>query len=63
MTREDQIITKELFLLKMNRFVQLNTFFECPMLQWEEDHTRNYKVVEISTIEKVMQVILHFGRK
>ena len=52
MTKGGPKITKELSLLKMYRFVQLDTFFECPMLQWKEDHTRNYKVVEISTIEK-----------
>jgi hypothetical protein len=29
----------------------LDTFFDCPMLQWEEDQNRKYKVVKISTIE------------
>jgi hypothetical protein len=59
MTRGSQIITNELSLLKLYRFVQLDTFFECPMLQWEEDHTIKFKVVEISIIEKVVQIIPH----
>jgi hypothetical protein len=61
LTRGGQKITKELSLIKMYRFVQVDTFFDYPLLQWEEDHTRKYKVVEISTIEKAVQVIPHFG--
>jgi hypothetical protein len=47
----------------MYRFVQLDTFFDCLMLQWEVGHTRKYKVVEISTIEKAVHVIPYFGRE
>jgi hypothetical protein len=37
--------------LRTFKFEMLDTFFDCPMLQWEEDQNRKYKVVKISTIE------------
>jgi hypothetical protein len=37
--------------LRTFKFEILDTFFDCLMLQWEEDQNRKYKLVEISTVE------------
>ena len=55
-------VTKELCLVQMYEDIGLHTYFKCLELKWIEDSLESYKVIEIVSILKIVQIILNFQR-
>ena len=59
-TIENEIVEKDLALLRMYRFLSDDGVLECPIITWEVDPNRSYVVIEVSQITEGIQVIPHF---
>ena len=63
MQEQGEVMKKELCLLRMYEEVEFDALLKCPILRFHQNGDGSYKVVEIASILKVVQVIPHFVRE
>ena len=59
-TIENEIVEKDLALLRVYRFLSDDGVLKCPIITWEVDPNRSYVVIEVSHTTEGIQVIPHF---
>ena len=59
-TFENEVIEKDVALVRAYRFLTDDGVLECPIITWETDPEKSYAVIQVSQIREGIHVIPHF---